>query len=351
MIAIADGVLGVRPWTADGQSDSDAPIELWSFRTRASLGALPMSAGFTQFVLASNGRYAAGSYDGEGGSGVRVWDTASRTLVGEFEGRGMRFSPDGSRLVVESAAGLVVRTLPDLATSDRFDVTAVDPSHSILDLSLTNSGDLAAITDFGLILRWVHGNPVLDTTIRSDSGSETGWIAVSPDGRRAAVSIEGALQVWSLDEAQQLSPPARAGATGFTWDVLFSTDGTNVVTLDSDGLLQFWSLGASGPLAQHVTISGGDWSATSDGTRIATRANDGEVAIWNTTTGAREGVLHVAGDDIEIAPSGGVLLAFDDEELSIWDVHAATRTATLAATADEEAIVDGGNGIANVSGG
>jgi WD40 repeat protein/serine/threonine protein kinase len=229
-------------------------------------------------------------------SGVTVWDTTSRKVVGPFGrhtagvGR-LAFSPDGRLLA--SAEDKSVKV---------WNVTTGDLVHELCEhqgwvvrVAFSPDGQLLASGSFDTTVKiWDTntGKPIY--TLRGHQGPVYG-AAFSPDCRLlASASHDRTVKVWDL------------------------TTGQEVRTLDGHAL----------------EIRGVEF--LDDGRRIASASEDKTVKIWDATTG--QVVLTLRGHTHEIAglacSADGRLLASasGDKTLKIWDAT------PLGATAGQEAL-------------
>ena len=137
-----------------------------------------------------------------------------------------------------------------------------------------------------------------------------GGLSFSPDGRLLAMSGSKDIQIWDLTKQQQIL--TLRGHTQTVLDLVFSSDGTRLVTASADTTIKVWdiatplSLGASST-SEALTLSGtGNAKATygstsfafrPDGKWLVTGSLDAVAQIWDAASGRRKGKKLVIGFD------------------------------------------------------
>jgi WD40 repeat protein len=187
----------------------------------------------------------------EGGT-VRFWDLA-RQREGEPLATGfprlgsLCFSPDGRRLVVRVAQGILQSPLPDWPAFAAWDLTTGRRLPPFADQP-RGAGALALSPD-GKRLAW--GSPrqrvrVWDVDTGAKLATLEGAAPVvsldfAPDGRRLAAGDQlGAVHVWDVGSGKELSQPA--GHRGEITAVAVSPDGSRAATGGRDQVTRVWSL-------------------------------------------------------------------------------------------------------------
>ena len=245
---------------------------------------------------------------------VRVWDWRSGTTVRTIRGQvgpghegkifGMALSPDGRWMAVGGWLG------PFSGQKPRED----EEAHAIRLYDFA-SGRLVAL------LRG-HTNVVNALTF-------------SPDSRRLVSGQNADLSAIVWDVASRKPIHRLMGHTAPVYGVAFSTDGQRVITASEDRTLRLWRAGDGSLIAEmkgHGARILGSLAVSRDGT-IASGDRDGEVRLWDGTTGQflrsfvrKDGAV----GRLVFSPDGRWLLASAGEagtyNCQVWDV----RTGQLA---------------------
>jgi eukaryotic-like serine/threonine-protein kinase len=127
------------------------------------------------------------------------------------------------------------------------------------------------------------------TQLKGPPGARFYLAAVSPDGSRLAVCWATpeawVFKVYDLDSGRETAASDRA--IGFTWDIVFSPDGTRIATASEDGRTSLWDSSTGTMLVQWQSHSTKVLSVAyrPDGQRLVTTASDGTVRQWDSATG------------------------------------------------------------------
>jgi WD40 repeat protein len=193
---------------------------------------------------------------------------------------------------------------------------------------------------------WDASTGSLLWTLTGHSGAVTG-AEFSPDGTRVVTaSADQTARIWDVATGKQLL--TLIGHTGIVGSARFSPDGRYVVTASRDGSARVWNATTGqevGPPLLHVPtcspmptcLVGGVNSArfSQDSAHIVTAGVDGNVAVWQTSDGARVALLigHTAPvDSASFSPDDKRIVSrSSDRTVRIWD--AASGQPLLALTA------------------
>ncbi len=185
----------------------------------------------TQIDFSSDGRLmAVGINQGHPQGVVEIWDLSSGQKVKTlpvFADLQLVFSPDGSRLAMDTPTGL---ELWDVATGQKV-LSMEEPGHTRLIFSPDGKWLLAGIC--GSV-------EVLDAATLEKKFSLSGltactpYIAFSPDGRLLAISSKGPIKVWDWATHEELLQLPVGFPGGFGRKLQFNPDGTRLMTVVND---------------------------------------------------------------------------------------------------------------------
>jgi WD40 repeat protein len=240
--------LSVLPvFSSDGRwaviaSGDDAQV--WVVRTGVKLRTLATKDGMESLRVSPDGELVSTAF-----RKAQVWEAATGEAITLPLDKGLsywttaRFSPDGSRVISGSEAG--VATIWDARTGA-----------DVWPPLRANAG-----------LAW-FGNGV----------------RFSPDGRRALM-VSRAIRVWDMTGAHSELPTLwHSGAVS---DLSFSPDGRWLVTASDDHTARLWDAASGQPVSPPLHHDGpvvlGPFTA--DGARVLTASFDGTTRLWNANTG------------------------------------------------------------------
>jgi WD40 repeat protein/predicted Ser/Thr protein kinase len=307
-------------------------------------------------------------------AGLAVPPDARLIATGSFDGRVSLWSPAGNTLVRtlparEHVTGLAISAKGRMlaASADRPAVTVWDLSNDA-PIVLREDGGATAVAftpDGTRLLAGFHDGAIavydvprraLVSTIASPSG-ETLAIAVSPDGRRAAVAHRGRIvSVHELESGQLLrsfeteTPP---------FAVAFSGDGRTLAAGTWTGRIESWNVDTGTPrpgLIGHLRVVT-SLAFTADGAMLASSSRDGTVRLWDLAEGVWLARVseHPAGAErvTFLGNSDRIAIGYDDGQVEIRDLgyfarHIAGQVAfrlgelpaTDRSTSDAVAVVD-----------
>ncbi len=301
---------------------------------------------------------------------ARLWLVASGTQLATLRGHtgdvvDAAFTPDGSSLVTASTDGTarvwqvplqgpVMEGHQDWVISAGFDpegdriVSAgADGTARVWNAS---TGEQIAVTSDDYPLGFLND------------------VAVSGDGRFAAMVGDGWVSVWDLEDLGE--PVVERWEGQASLSVAFDESGETVVTSGADGLVRLWRWQEEGPIRALPGTGLATFAAISpDGTQIASGDEDGVLVVFDAESGevewripAHRGPIN----DVEFDRTGRrMVTASGDFTARVWDAMSGDLVATLeghdgrlssAAFSPDGAIVvtgatDGTLGLWEVAGG
>ena len=273
---------------------------------------------------------------------VKLWDAASgqeiRSLMASFQTgvNAVAFSPDGKWLA--TAGGDHTVRIWEVASGEELQRME---GHSAVVFSVAFSPDgqtLASVAWDGTTRLWdaANGEPI-QTLAETEAGAMTYWVVFSPDGTRLVTAnttwAESWATVWDVQTGEKaLTLP---GEATIMRSVAYHPDGTRILTTGDDQTAQLWDA-VSGEklftLYGHTdTVSFGAFSP--DGTHIATASYDRHIKIWDAATG-RE-LFDLAGhardaSSAVFSPDGTQIVSTSlDGTVKVWHVTPSREVLTL----------------------
>jgi WD40 repeat protein len=284
---------------------------------------------------------------------ARTREQLAETTVGGVATR-MAFTMDGSNLVVLVAPG----TSTDLGEADA-QITIRDPAtlepigpsiepkafvgayvgfwYASPQFSLTPDGlSLITASEDGELALWDLRTRKKTRAWRIEPGTAPA-LAVSPDGRTAAVGMKHGVQL--VDLRSGITRTATADLTGSPNWVLFSPDGKMVVSTNRDKTVTRWDVQSATPLE---TLRGHSNFVqqpvfSPDGETLYTVSHDGSAIAWDLTGDRRLGrpftfthdrIFSATGYDGHpgrLSPDGRLIaVGLKDRGVALWDARKLT---------------------------
>jgi WD40 repeat protein/tRNA A-37 threonylcarbamoyl transferase component Bud32 len=274
-------------------------LRFFETRTYEQIGEDRSAASFVDSIAYSpNGRTLALA----SGDGIRLLDAETHEQLEATHLSGasrLAFSRDGSRLVAVASPAERPGAIWVLDSSTLEPVGSpiepagfqgwwfypfwINPS-----IALAPDGrSLIATSQTGGLTWWDLRSREKTKTVAVEDGYRA--VALSPDGRTAAIGLEGGVRLIDV----RTGAARESGGTlptNPTW-LLFSPDGKTLVSTGSDGMVTLWDVD---PLAVRETLRGHSevvWQPvfSPDGETLYTASNDGTVIAWDVTQRRRFG--------------------------------------------------------------
>ncbi len=215
---------------------------------------------------------------------------------------------------------------------------------NLINLAVGLGFDLSGCDLSGLTIRHAHLRGVtlrygnlshthhVQTTFTQPFGSILA-VAFSPAGQSLATADNnGKIYHWTTEGA--LLQTLR-GHTNWIWSVVFSPDGTRLLSSSEDQTIRLWDVGTGQCLQVLRDHSDWVWAVvfSPDGAQFASASNDQTLRLWNAATGQVEQVLvgHQGWvQSVAYSPDGRWLVSGGaDQTLGIWDTTSGERLQTL----------------------
>ena len=261
-------------------------------------------------------------------AGIQLWNTSTRTHTASLSGgsSSVAFSPDGA--TIASGSTRTSEANIKLWNVANQTLIATLPGHTggptgVHSVAFSPSGDtLASGSGDKTIKLWDVSSQRPITTLTGHT-SHVFSVAYSPDGTLASGSRDGTIKLWNT--ATRTNIATLKGNTGRVLDVAFSPDGTTLAS-STDGAMLLWDVVARDTIA---TLQGhGEPSFSSDGSVLATGAGLGEVRLWSVDAkvniarlGHPDRLRDGSGFGINgvFSPDGSLLASVGLNGIELWD--------------------------------
>lgn len=273
-------------------SSGEGTVALWDVAKTRVINSL--SAGYSSIrsiAFSPDGTLVAATSTGNCGStNVRVWETATGKLrferLDDFEhmATGVVFSPDGKMVAVGTGCAF---DIPGSATVKIWDTASgtllkdIAVVSFVYEVAFSPDGTLLATASADGIIRLFE---VATGTIRTELSLRKGEatsLAFSPDGTMLA-SGGAVARLWDVARGRQLY--LFEAPVGEVIDVAFSADGRLVVTGGLSNHLLFWDTATGKALALRDVEPAGNYfnsvAFNGDSTLLVTCGHDQMLRLW-----------------------------------------------------------------------
>ena len=274
----------------------------------------------------------------------------------------MAFTEDGSLLVLTEyfAYGSIWVTFRDSTTlttvgnpiqlgvggahADLYRAAYADVYRATPFALTRDGGSVVVASPDGELAWWDLGSRERARALEIPAGYHA--FALSPDGRTAAVGIDGGIRL--VDVGSEQVRASRGVLAGEPAWLLFSPDGETVVSTGLDGSVTLWDVESATPRAtlRGHSASVGQPVYSPDGATLYTASDDGTAIAWDVDGNRRLGrpftFTHDRAHDSlfdrhpgRFSPDGRLIaVGLKDKGIRLWDATALT-TSGRAAKGDE----------------
>jgi WD40 repeat protein len=283
------GELAGLAFTRDGKQfvsgARDHTVRLWDVATarelvRISTGTTDCSDGV---IALDGGDVASACDDGT----LRRWDRDghARELTTNGWLRITALSPDHTQIAAAHVGGRLA--LVDVA-SWRIVAEKVLHAHNIYDVKYAHDGRIVTASLDDHVRVWHAPDLGLDLDVRAETDNGVLAAALSPDGKQLAIGTQetGSVEVWDVAAGRWLVRDLGDRKLGVVWKLVYTPDGSRVLTASDDGVIRIWDAKTWGaPTLLDASEGPGLALAVSpDGKRALAGYRSGAIVIWNLET-------------------------------------------------------------------
>jgi WD40 repeat protein/tetratricopeptide (TPR) repeat protein len=321
---------------------------------------------------------------------VRVWDTTTRVVLGNFAHAGpvnsIRFNSSGELLLIGSSDKTA--SLWDLRSVDR-PIRVLKHAAPVLGAHfMTDTNRVLTLASDGSSQIWSIASGEPTGRPKRDSVAMAGEASANVENLSVVASVDKTLRVWDLNSgeitarsehrehitgeeisargdlvatiaggnrvvvrtvqpsAQRTTQTAQIQHEGTIHSVRFSPDGEWLVTASADGTARVWDARSGNPFAPPLRHNGRIYCAefSPEGLRVVTASADHTARIWDARTGnplsepmRHNGHVYAA----EFSRDGTTIItASEDKTGRIWDARPGQAAGALVARGvSENAVV------------
>ncbi len=237
-----------------------------------------------------------------------------RMTITAFSGSGsylVSANLDGELFLFNTFSGDTIRTIPHTKRK----------VWSVNGLDVSPNDSLIAVGGRDSLLTLYHFSSGLPAWVSSNRSTPVWDVGFSPDGSRVAASSDIGIVFFDVLSGDSLAVIAEPDTALFA----FSPDGTQLVSVNRTGDVRAYNVSTGEPVREIGTQKSAKeilWS--NDGRYIAACGEDGNITIWEATTGTairtwqhEEGAVN----GVAFTPDGRYLMSGGtDATLRVWDI-------------------------------
>lgn len=331
-------------------ASEDNTIRLWTLSTAESRVILEHDADITSLAFSPDGKVLASTSRDMSVRLASVQGDAKQKVPLAGGALDLRFSPDGSRLVVADSNGAIY--LWDASCIAPGQAKPCAPSQTfkphegeIYAVRFSPDGQKIASAgkDRRLVISGLDGAEVV---VFESFLSDVWDLAFAPDGQSiASAGKENVVRLWKMSEPKK--PTLLVGHSGPVPNIVFSSDGRLLASASYDGSIRLWDL--TDEKAKARVFKGHKdrvyrVAFSPDGTELASTGKDGTVRRWDlsclsATEGSADDDSVQVGDcgplqvlrghqgalsDVAFVQKGALASAGKDATIRLWELTRAT---------------------------
>jgi WD40 repeat protein len=308
----------------------DQDIRLWDLVQVAPIAAFSSHKGavWTVAVSPDGSRAATAGADRV----IRVWETASGKEIRAFIGHtaaitAVAWTPDGQSLI--SSSGDKTIRIWEMSNSQPHVITGLDAA--VLAVALSPDGRRIADAGADRKVRVFDRATAQQITTGAVHAAAVTAVAWRNDGNLlASVSVDGHLKLWDIGADKEFAH-ARVHDSGGAAAVIFTPDGSRLITCGGDALIKIWKIATPFPKEPLFALAGhsgpvSTLSLSANGRWLASGGADSIVKVWDLASHPIEmQSFHGHGEwvtDVAISRDGATVVSADSGgRVFVWPLE------------------------------